>query len=948
MSRSRKKPRNGKSKRQLEALAQGRKSRRTPRTQFTAPALVSRQNLTIHELQKNLIHYKKQFEAYKSRYYNERKRNARLTKANEQMKARQKLVQIEATRLRGMLERGESKARKVEQEMRSQIARLWERIVGLEASRKELVRDRTVIRKRTQRLLSAKRALERRVSALKKVKPAHTYRLMRKGVYTRQARSLARYLAATGMAEEKIGKALNEVSAMLGVKLDHTMSKRTVQRCILEGGIAADLQLAYEMAKVSKLCFSSDSTSHRHIEYESRQIAMQVIDYSNPDADPTWQMRSLGVGTSVDHSSETQVAGLRKRLEELAALFNDSPLSKRTGIRFYPDDFAYKLIGTSGDHAADQKKSHRALEEWKKSVVYQRLGEEALFSSNNLQVVALLLGLKAQQIQLVGGQEAWDRLTEDEKAAAHSVVVREVGKQVFENLPQDDQNRLSRFIRTGCCMHKDLNCFKGGDKRMQEMWGSKCRTPPVLLANKENAGVIAGVRDGEALNADQTRALEASKRGGSKAAELGGMICNNKDTKKGQQDSYKFWMNLHNGYDVPYPDVSNTRYGSHGEAAATILMHRDAFILFMQHVHDSKERPGHTNVEKNFTSALTDIPTLTELAVLAVYHVAVSRPFMSYVRRHPNILDLEDFFKQKTDLLDRVIGQPTLWTTPGAAHRDIFVDGGKPDERAIEVFKAIHDLAPKLPDLDDAVIAFASGARDTFVERFSDEFKSGNGIDSLTADERKELFFPSTNDANEGALGAWRLAQRRRVSETLHKFNSSKQALSNGTEDFIIHILTEEEDHQHLRRSARDRDESKLQDAIKRAQIEANNAKVAINRAKEAKREANRKKREMELSETARNLVLDDAEIAGLSVDAINMQLNFHRDAEKDLDIPKEDRVPAKSKMGSQKVRIEQLKKAVARYKARSGEPEAALVAGPSSFSGFDDNYEDDYFDDHS
>jgi len=34
------------------------------------------------------------------------------------------------------------------------------------------------------------------------------------------------------------------------------------------------------------LTYSSDSTSHKHIEYECQTITLQVIDYSDPDAKP--------------------------------------------------------------------------------------------------------------------------------------------------------------------------------------------------------------------------------------------------------------------------------------------------------------------------------------------------------------------------------------------------------------------------------------------------------------------------------------------------------------------------------------------------------------------------------------------------------------------------------------------------------------------------------------
>jgi hypothetical protein len=80
-----------------------------------------------------------------------------------------------------------------------------------------------------------------------------------------------------------------------------------------------------------EIAYSSDSTSHKHIEYESRTIAIRVVDYTMPDAEPTWKLRTLGINTSTNHASQTQVNGLRKRLTEIADVFNNSPLAKREG-----------------------------------------------------------------------------------------------------------------------------------------------------------------------------------------------------------------------------------------------------------------------------------------------------------------------------------------------------------------------------------------------------------------------------------------------------------------------------------------------------------------------------------------------------------------------------------------------------------------------------------------
>ena len=231
------------------------------------------------------------------------------------------------------------------------------------------------------------------------------------------------------------------------------------------------------------MVYSSDSTSHKHIEYECQTIALQVIDYSNPDVKPEWKLRTLGIGTSVNHASQTQFNGLRRLLEELAEIFNNSPLAKWKGLQFIPDDFAYWLLGTSGDHAADQKKSHRILKIWQLEVVLQWLGEDVLFKMELGHVLAILLTLKMKQIDSYGGQAAWDVLLDDEKAATDIEIMREVGKQVFDALPLAEQEKFTRCIWTGCCIHKDLNCVKGGAKALEEMWTLLNKTPPILLAN---------------------------------------------------------------------------------------------------------------------------------------------------------------------------------------------------------------------------------------------------------------------------------------------------------------------------------------------------------------------------------------------------------------------------------------------------------------------------------
>ena len=260
-------------------------------------------------------------------------------------------------------------------------------------------------------------------------------------------------------------------------------------------------------------------------------------------------------------------------------------------------------------------------------------------------------------------------------------------------------------------------------------------------------------------------------------------------------------MEVNVGHRVPYPDVSNTRYGSHGEAAGTITSFYNHFLLFMESVRDGKQKPGETNIEKNFTNALKDPATLTELCVLALYNVNVSRPFMQYVRSHDNILELENFFQKKADFLQSVINNPWLWVSQDFSHQVSSLNGQKLDKWCSKVMESARNFAPQLQDLENAILAFVKGARDTFVDKFSDEFKKGGDIDKMTPEERRALFFSSTNDINMGSLGCWRLGQRRRPAETLHKFNATFTSTQNGTEAFIVQKLTEE-DHTYMRQKA--------------------------------------------------------------------------------------------------------------------------------------------------
>jgi hypothetical protein len=74
-------------------------------------------------------------------------------------------------------------------------------------------------------------------------------RVTEKGIYTIEARKLARLMADSGCARRKVGPLMEWIGEVFGVQLNRSMSRRTVGRAIEEGGVAAKIQVIYELLK---------------------------------------------------------------------------------------------------------------------------------------------------------------------------------------------------------------------------------------------------------------------------------------------------------------------------------------------------------------------------------------------------------------------------------------------------------------------------------------------------------------------------------------------------------------------------------------------------------------------------------------------------------------------------------------------------------------------------
>ncbi|TFK82844.1 hypothetical protein K466DRAFT_499535, partial [Polyporus arcularius HHB13444] len=646
--------------------------------------------------------------------------------------------------------------------------------------------------------------------------------LKQKGIYTNHARALARVLIRCGCSQRKVGEVVQLVGKALGITVLGRMSAHTVRRVVLEGGIASDLQMGFELSEAKAFTVSSDATSNRHIDYMSRFAALRVPTYKRPllDISPPSSHSSsssrlpsnrfLGVESSLDHTSERQVVSWKSKLDHVTTVLNTSPMAKRLGISTTIEDCFVKLRGVGGDHAADQLKTVRLLQEAKTEATYLVLARDHLGAGDSAALSPALMRLieasMTDAVDASGGVTAWASLSPELQVSSYSKSLRQqtaaLGKDLFGALPDTERRPLQLFLRLGCAMHKDLNSFKGGNTAMMAEWGIRGLTPPILLANKDNAATLRDV-DTEALaallpaempldglSAAELRALQTSARGGVKLVSLAGAIFNHKDDKKGQQDSYAFYFTEVVGQKLRFPDTSNTRYHTYGGGAAELITNLTHYIRFLEVVRNKKERPRFSHIEENVYAGLQDVRTLTELAAMTLYDQAITHPYLRMARVLQNGLKLGPMHDRLKAHIRTLASDPDLLLGPDASYERGAMGGLK--WQRPEAVQAVLDMQHQLPHLRWILVAFLTGSLQTW-DQFTIEFAKGGAIDGASETELDDSWIFATNDHNEAALGGMRIWACANPSGTQEYFNAQKKHDRNDTAAFMETYFEEED-----------------------------------------------------------------------------------------------------------------------------------------------------------
>jgi hypothetical protein len=218
---------------------------------------------SVAQLENNVVTLQTKAEVGEKKLCNERRKRIRLQSSLDMRKLDVKHMRAENSSLRGEVAALGKEARQIRTTAEETAQIHHTHIKNLQNTIQALRNSQRAHRKHARRLKAAMTALQKRTKEKSKTHPT-IFRMTTKGVYTSKARGLARLMVSTGMAESKVGITLQEIGEILGVKVDRTMSARTVGRTILEAGTAADIQMAYEMAQTDSKgsIFKSKCTTH--------------------------------------------------------------------------------------------------------------------------------------------------------------------------------------------------------------------------------------------------------------------------------------------------------------------------------------------------------------------------------------------------------------------------------------------------------------------------------------------------------------------------------------------------------------------------------------------------------------------------------------------------------------------------------------------------------------
>ncbi|KAF8226695.1 hypothetical protein L208DRAFT_1300464, partial [Tricholoma matsutake] len=155
-----------------------------------------------------------------------------------------------------------------------------------------------------------------------------THSLLHKGIYTQETQNLIHLLVKAGCSKEYVSTVITAILKSAGITTKRSISHRTVSRILMEGYVASQIQLGFEMADAKALTGSGDGTSHWNVQYYSWHINLKASDYESSNGEKQHVTHFLGITPSFDSSSEESIKDWNLVLDSIVDLYNRSPLGK--------------------------------------------------------------------------------------------------------------------------------------------------------------------------------------------------------------------------------------------------------------------------------------------------------------------------------------------------------------------------------------------------------------------------------------------------------------------------------------------------------------------------------------------------------------------------------------------------------------------------------------------
>ena len=545
----------------------------------------------------------------------------------------------------------------------------------------------------------------------------------------------------------------------------------------------------------------------------------------------------------VNHKTSTQLENWLNLFGDIAAIHNDSPSGSKIPITL--DEIVRKVTGYSGDHAADQKKLAKEFCKQKREAVVRFHGREVMLSKPIEELEKVAMAKFEESLNGMGGWEGWEKLSEEDRLQFLERLTKDTqcdfGEQYLAGLPEHDRRIELLFVPSWCAMHKDLNTFKAGAVRLAGFWKGEGLDGPVKLPSQG--------QEREALAAKEERVddVDQAVGGAVKLTSLIGALVKNKDEGKGCSEEFQTYTYARLGKSIAFPDTSNVRYQCYGDATVEIVQHPDIYIDFVnQHGMKKRGAAGPNHMESNILKGLQDPKTMTEMAVVTLYHESVSKPYAMQVRglinEHKNALDLGPLHDDIKAHCDLVIKNPTLLIGDAVSYTTGAFYGTPWNQQSID---SILSHRERFPHLDRALIAFFEGARDKW-PAFTEEFRPDSEISQLTTEEKKLAFRSPTNDHNEGSLAMYKQWSRRAPRMTTHQKNARMQVQLNGPGLLEFSHSLGEEDRAFTRHRARVLDAAKLPSKERNAQAMADKEAAEEEQRRVERREKLKEERKAE------------------------------------------------------------------------------------------------------